>query len=190
MEKINEQALLWMQNKESIDKIDEFYCSSRDIFQARLEKMKTVLLQKKLFQDDVTYLLTAITGEIGNNSFDHNIGNWPKEPGVFFGYDVRDERIDICISDKGVGILHTLKSVMPDLKTHKESLVVAFTKRISGRAPEKRGNGLKFVKGTITQLNSHMIFRSGNAIARLNKDLVIEEDEFINGCYVSLTFDF
>lgn len=40
---------------------------------------------------------------------------------------------------------------MPDLKTEQQSLEIAFERSLSGRAPEKRGNGLKFVKRIVLQ---------------------------------------
>ena len=52
----------------------------------------------------------------------------------------------IVLADRGLGILETLKQVRPTLKTHIEAVNVAFTEILSGRAPEKRGNGLKFVR--------------------------------------------
>jgi len=40
----------------------------------------------KLSEGDA-YMAGAIAGEIGNNSFDHNIGNWPDMAGIFL--DIR-----------------------------------------------------------------------------------------------------
>ena len=38
--------------------------------------------------ENIVPLIVAVAGEIGNNSFDHNLGKWPDSPGVFFGFDV------------------------------------------------------------------------------------------------------
>jgi len=35
---------------------------------------------------------------------------------------------------------------VPELSTDEEAVRTAFTKVVSGRAPESRGNGLKFVR--------------------------------------------
>ncbi len=51
----------------------------------------------------------------------------------------------IIIADRGRGIMETLKKVKPGLANDMDALTVVFTERISGRAPEARGNGLKFV---------------------------------------------
>jgi hypothetical protein len=59
-------------------------------------------------------LLTSVAGEIGNNSYDHNLGQWPDIPGIFFAYDLNKKQI--ALADRGVGILETLRKVKPELK--------------------------------------------------------------------------
>jgi len=49
--------------------------------------------------EQLSSLIVAITGEIGNNSFDHNLGKWPDEPGVFFGYDIA--KGTVVLADRG-----------------------------------------------------------------------------------------
>lgn len=138
------------------------YCSSRDIFIARLDKYR-IILEKKLTNTDISSLLTAITGEIGNNSFDHNLGNWRDIPGVYFDYDL-EKRI-IVLADRGQGVRKTLQKVKPEINSDQESLQVAFTQTISGRAPERRGNGLKFVCKVAQENQWELMFYSGDAKA-------------------------
>lgn len=163
---------------------DNYYCETRDVFQARLEKMVVELLEQKKADQEKVYIASAIAGEIGNNSFDHNLGNWPKEPGVFFGYLVGPDRMQIVLADKGTGVLTTLKKVLPDLQTHEKALEVAFNEKISGRSPEKRGNGLKFVKQSVINDNDICLgFYSGNAEARIEDDIRIKDSTInIVGC--------
>ena len=153
---------------------DQYYCQYSGIFQARLVKMEGLMLKdnraKPLFS-----LLTSIAGEIGNNSYDHNIGQWPDTPGVFFGYDLGKRQI--VLADRGVGILKTLRRVRPNLKDHHEALTLAFTEIISGRKPEARGNGLKYVRSVILNNPIHLIFQTGNAKLLLksgDKNLTIQ----------------
>jgi excisionase family DNA binding protein len=168
---------------------DEFYCQNSSVFQAKLVKMETFMLQdksaKKLYS-----LLTSIAGEIGNNSYDHNLGQWPDVPGIFFGYDLNKKQI--VLADRGLGILETLKRVKPELNNHKEALKVAFTEIISGRAPEARGNGLKYVKNVVSQNPINLEFQSGNAklILKGNSADIIVEDatENIRGCLAFITY--
>ena len=138
----------WASLNEASDVPNKFYCQNSAAFQTKVIGMQEILAKidglENLFP-----LIGAVVGEIGNNSFDHNLGNWPDIPGIFFGYDTQ-KRI-IVLADRGRGILATLKRVRPTLTTHQEALRVAFTEIISGRAPEERGNGLKFVREVITK---------------------------------------
>ncbi len=173
----------WMKSKpEDIDLHSEYYCQTRDIFTARLHSMISVLLKKNV-SEEVVYRLSAIAGEIGNNSYDHNIGNWPDIMGVFFGYFKEEDSLMIILADRGLGIQNTLKKVKPQIKDDAEALHIAFTERISGRAPERRGNGLKYVRKNISEMNMHLEFYSGNAEAILNKDFNIRSNiDHCNGC--------
>ncbi|OGI29493.1 MAG: hypothetical protein A2288_01610 [Candidatus Moranbacteria bacterium RIFOXYA12_FULL_44_15] len=165
-----------------VDVNSEYYCQTRDVYQARYDKMLRELFKMDDIKGD-PYVISAVAGEIGNNSFDHNIGNWRDVPGIFFGYNFSDDSFAIVIADRGQGIWGTLKKVKPGLADDKEALKVAFTERISGRAPESRGNGLKFVRENIESGKMHLTFLSGKAKAELNDEMVIEEnDEEIRGC--------
>ena len=136
-------------------------------------------------------LLSAVAGEIGNNSFDHNLGNWPDIPGIFFSYDMRTRMI--VLADRGQGILTTLKRVKPELNAHDEALRVAFTETLSGRRPEARGNGLKFVRSIIVEHPFTLNFQTGNALLDLGRgddDIVIKHaQEFIRGCFATIGFE-
>lgn len=153
----------------------EYYCETRDIFQTRLDKMINNLLNTKKISEEDVYIMAAIAGEIGNNSFDHNLGNWPDIMGVFFDYELAGGEIKIALADRGQGLLATLKRVKPKLKNDGEALFTAFNERISGRAPESRGNGLKFVKENIKDRKMRLLFISGQARAELNNKMTIEE---------------
>ncbi len=175
-------------DSEKVDVVGDYYCQTRDIFQARLNKMVDDLLMNGNIKTEKAYLVSAVAGEIGNNSFDHNLGNWDDVMGIFFAYDFVDNKLKIVLADRGQGILKTLKRVKPELKNDSEVLNTAFTERISGRAPEARGNGLKFSKESIKRENMHLVFTSGNAQAELNKEMEIKQiDENIKGCLAILT---
>ena len=64
-----------------------FYCENSAVFQTRLVKMQNVMIESGL-SANILPLIIAVAGEIGNNSFDHNLGKWPDSPGVFFGFDI------------------------------------------------------------------------------------------------------
>lgn len=137
-----------------------FYCETNDVFSARLQSLSQQF-ERMPELNEIFPLIVAIVGEIGNNSYNHNIGNWPDLPGVFFAYDFSQRQI--VLADRGRGVLKTLKRVVPNLKTDEEALEIAFTKYISGRAPEDRGNGLKFVRDVVLANLFQLQFYSGNA---------------------------
>jgi len=177
----------WVSFKEEFP--EEFYCKNSDIFQARVSKME-ILVNQRDKDKKISPLLTSIAGEIGNNSFDHNLGQWPDIPGIFFGYDLSKKQI--ILADRGVGILRTLKEVKPKLKNHKEALLTAFTEIISGRKPEARGNGLKYVRRIISKYPINLIFQTGNAKLILkggNQDINMQKASInINGCLALITY--
>ncbi|MCX6763888.1 MAG: helix-turn-helix domain-containing protein [Candidatus Moranbacteria bacterium] len=168
---------------------EELYCQNSAIFQARLVKMENALM-RDLKTRDIFSLIVSVAGEIGNNSFDHNLGQWQDTPGIFFGYDLNKKQI--VLADRGLGILETLKRARPGLKNHSEALRVAFTEIISGRAPENRGNGLKYVRKIISKNPVSLVFQTGNAQLNLsggNPDLQIKEiTDGFRGCLALITF--
>lgn len=137
----------------------EYYCERADRFTSRVTKMGTELQKAKNVSESMASLLTLVAGEIGDNSFAHNVGSWPDVPGLFFGYNI-DKRV-IVLADRGRGVKTTLQQVRPSIVTDIEALNVAFTEIVSGRNPEKRGNGLKVVRGVAESNEIGLLFRSG-----------------------------
>lgn len=152
----------------------EAYCPTRDVFQARLDHLLTDCL-RQLNNESLSYLLVAVAGEIGNNSFDHNLGNWHDVMGIYFAADLSSRQI--VLADRGQGIFSTIKKVKPSVASDREALQVAFTEIISGRAPEQRGNGLKFVKKIFEEQNWQLNFYSGNASCKIQGGTINFADE-------------
>jgi hypothetical protein len=59
-------------------------------------------------------------------------------------------------------VYKSLKKVRPQISSDTEALQMAFTEHVSGREPECRGNGLKFVADAISQNNWYLFFQSGD----------------------------
>lgn len=180
-------ALRWVSALEPSELPNNVYCPTSSVFQARLEKMQAVLKDSHVLE--YFSLLVAMAGEIGDNSFAHNLGNWPDIPGVLFAFDIHKKQI--ILADRGQGILKTLKRVRPGLATHEEALRVAFTEIITGREPEKRGNGLKFVRNIIQNYPIDLLFQTGDALLELRgkqADLKIIQRPSIKGCLALTTF--
>lgn len=180
-------ATEWIQN--GVEFPGTFYCQTSSIFNAKLTKMQSALMKKTGFEK-LYSLIVLIAGEIGDNSFAHNLGKWPDTAGIFFGYDL-EKRI-IVLADRGLGILETLRQVRPALSTHVEAVKVAFTEFVSGRAPEKRGNGLKLVREVVTDQSIDLFFTSGDAEVRMkgqNKVFrVTRGQHIVRGCLAKIEF--
>ena len=161
---------------------NEFFSETRDILSARVQSY--IIEEKK-------YLEAAVIGEIGNNSFDHNFAfirnDFPL--GVFFclKYDSKYA----VLADYGIGIRQSLSSVVPSINSDLEAVEAAFTKRISGRFPEQRGNGLKFVSEAIQQNQWHFFLQSGTGACFIDENgmLFQERAETINGCLAIMNFN-
>lgn len=179
----------WVKRELGVDPDPKLYCTTSDVFQSRLVRLQNELA--KIADMNTPFsLIVALVGEIGNNSFDHNLGNWRDVPGIFFAYDLKKRTI--VLADRGQGLLKTLQRVRPDLQTHAEAMQIAFTEIVSGRAPESRGNGLKFVKKIVVSNPLSLLFTSGNAKLALhetNQALNISEKiPHINGCIAFIQF--
>lgn len=166
-----------------------FYCPTSSIFNGRLSKMEYALMKKPGFER-LYSLVTLIAGEIGDNSFAHNLGRWPDTAGVFFGYDLA--KGIVVLADRGLGILETLRQVRPELPSHVEAVEVAFTEFISGRAPEKRGNGLKLVREVVMERPFSLFFTSGDAEVRMKDPgkafRVMRGQRIVRGCLAKIEF--
>lgn len=158
-------AWRWVKNNQGEGLTDEIYCPTRDVFQARLEQL-LVDMKQHLSQKNLPFLINAIVGEIGNNSFDHNLGNWPDKIGIYLAIDLVARRV--VLADRGQGVLATIKKVRPTIKDDRKALQVAFTEVISGRAPEQRGNGLKFVRQVVQDNRLELKFYSGQSLCYID----------------------
>ena len=185
---IKNLAKKWVLSKTLIEIPQQYYCATQDVFQARLNNMVKEIIALKKINEGAIYMAEAVTGEIGNNSFDHNIGNWPDVAGIFFGYNINGG-VEIVLADRGRGIMETLRQVKPEIVNDQEALRVAFFERITGRAPEARGNGLKFVRESVKEGKNHLTFFSGDARAKLNQEFILgAADNKIRGCLAIINF--
>jgi len=159
---------------------DECFSKTRDVFTAR---MQSYILETE------KYLEAAVIGEIGNNTFDHNfVFKKNFTGGVYCNLSYKKRYV--VLADFGMGVRQSLQSVLPAIGSDLEAVEIAFTKRISGRSPEQRGNGLKFVSETIQQNNWHLYFQSGNGACSIDGQEVkfVEKAASITGCLAILNF--
>jgi len=173
------EVLTWIV-KPSVSVLNtQYQCESRDIFQGKLDNF---------YSENKNPLITAVVGEIGNNSFDHNLGSWIDVSGVYF--EVLPSHKLIILADRGQGIKSTLSRIIPEIKNDKQALEIAFTKVISGRSPEHRGNGLKFVASAMKANGFELYFQSGKGCVYILKDKIdfFESDYSVNGCFAIIKY--
>lgn len=185
-------AKVWTARIEATEPSEVFYCPTRDVFESRIRELESGLMHLPAFKDDFS-IISSSAGEIGHNSFDHNLGNWVDVPGVYFGYDLKKRML--VLADRGQGILKTLQRVRPQLVTHEDALKVAFTEVLTGRAPELRGNGLKYVRRNVEAGYFSLSFQTGDAELVLeageqsfDKQSIKKTKEKIIGCLALLKF--
>jgi MerR family regulatory protein len=184
-------GLAWAISSIPPDLNSDLYCERQDRFTSRLSKMGSELQSDKSVSEELASLITLVVGEIGDNSFAHNVGNWPDVPGIFYSYDI-GKRI-IVLADRGRGVKATLQQVRPSIATDMEALTVAFNEIISGRNPEKRGNGLKVVRNVTESKEIGLLLCSGIAkvsVGVKKPDTIITKvaKENIRGTYSVIMF--
>ncbi len=183
----------WISKSIAVEPDNQFFCLDGPTFQTKLNHLEIALQKIPELEKDFSFI-SSIVGEIGNNSFDHNLGSWPDIRGVFFAYDLNKKQI--VLADRGQGILTTLKRARPTLANDSEALLTAFTEKISGRAPENRGNGLKYVKKVVADIKKDILlklyFQSGDAFIILDDkttDIKIEQaNNSFRGCLALINF--
>ncbi len=183
-------GLVWATSAIPPELPSEYYCERLDRFTSRVARMGTELQKAGNVSEDLASLLTLMAGEIGDNSFAHNVGNWSDMPGVLYGYDI-DKQI-IVLADRGRGVKTTLQHVRPNLSTDIDALRVAFTEIVSGRNPEKCGNGLKVVRSVAESKGISLVFRSGIGLVTISESTksmrITMADSNIRGTYAVIQF--
>lgn len=147
------------------------HCVASDAFSARLGRFERMFHSFGL-DDDLVKRATVLIGELGNNAFDHNLGNWPTNvSGVFIAAQNYSKlrRVEVAVGDPGVGFRVSLHNAFPDISNDVEAIkkgLAGFT----GRVGEKRGNGLKVIQHwTVDNFSGTLTIRSGNGLVRVSR---------------------
>lgn len=152
-----------VKERDNLNILEISYCQTKDIFGARLDKFYQMFKHCGL-DDSQSGYLTGILGEIGNNSFDHNLGNWPLDltGAIIVGQAYpKKKQLEIVVADPGIGFKDSLRRIKPDLKNQVEAIKIALKEGISGRIDERRGNGLKIIQDwTFNQLSGKLMVQS------------------------------
>jgi len=109
-----DDAFKWARARTAPKGFETLVCETREIFSARLPRLKSFV--KQGLPENLLPLVVSTAGEIGNNSFDHNLGQWQDIPGCWFEPQVSGRHLWICIADRGQGIYQSLVKMHPKLK--------------------------------------------------------------------------
>lgn len=188
-------VLNWAVAKNPAEPPAEWYCPSSDVWQGRFSRLAPSLLKKNI-DPGAAALVSGAIGEIGDNCFAHNAPNWIDIRGCWFEFLIENNTLHCVVADRGRGILASLQRVRPDLQSDQAALLTALTERVTGRAPEQRGNGLKFAMGVLGNLtNGSFILQSGAARFACDlpldptkiKKLIVASQSPIRGTYAEFS---
>jgi len=120
-------------------------------------------------------LVVALIGELGNNVYDHNLGNWPTDiSGCFITAQNYPQKkcLEFVIGDPGIGFLGSLKANFPGLSDDISAIKHGLAGN-TGRINEDRGNGLKFIQNwTLENFSGNILIHSGKGLVFLDKDKI------------------
>lgn len=191
------KVLNWVADLKPIEPPQEYHCASSDVWQGRFARLVPTLIRKN-FDIGAASLVGGAIGEIGDNCFAHNAPSWIDARGCWFEWEIEESILHCVVADRGRGIFASLKRVRPSLNSDSEAMLAALTERITGRAPEARGNGLKFTMGVLSRLlNGSFVLQSGNARFESNlpldprriKELIVESATTIRGTYAEFNIN-
>lgn len=142
------------------------HCKMRDEFDAHLSHF-TLMFTNFGMNIEEAQLATALVGELGNNVFDHNLGNWPTDisGAIIAGQNYpKLNRLEIVVADPGIGFKKSLIVKKPDLQSETQAIELGL-QGVSGRIGERRGNGLKLIKDwTLNKFSGILRIQSGDGL--------------------------
>lgn len=158
--------------KDNLNLQEIIHCYFRDDFNARLPRFISMFKNFGLSIEE-SHRATSVVGELGNNVFDHNLGNWPTNSSgciITAQNYPRFGRIEIAIGDPGVGFFGSLKAAFPEINTDLEAIKTGLDGK-TGRIGEKRGNGLRIIQDwTINNFSGYVAIHSGNGLVIVSKE--------------------
>lgn len=156
-------------------------CNRRDEFDVRLGRFLNLFEKFGLHKDDARRA-TALIGELGNNVFDHNSGNWPTNiPGCVIAVRnyLTQRRLEVVVGDPGIGFLGSLKAAFPEIKTDVEAVKKGLA-GYTGRVGERRGNGLRLIQDwTVNNFSGELAIQSGRGLVVVTKKDIKESDAHV-----------
>ena len=153
------------------------HCSTRDQFDGRLGRFVSMFQYFGMSENEAKRA-TSLIGELGNNTFDHNLGNWPTDISgcIIAAQNYPNlKRIQVAVGDPGVGFLGSLKAAFPELTNDIEAIKKGLGGN-SGRIGEVRGNGLRIIQSwTIDNFSGMLSIHSGEGFVSAEKNRMSEK---------------
>ena len=141
---------------------------------ANKDMIATALADSKIGEDEIDTII-ALLGEVIDNAFSHNLGKWDPiiGPVVIFlmQHNQQEGKLHFSVCDFGIGFLGTLKHNYPDLKTEGEAILRALSPEVTGRDPQRGGNGLNFLRENVFNgFKGELYIRSRNTLIAVKNE--------------------
>lgn len=164
-------AKIQIPERDNINIHEFMHCYYRDEFNARLGRFIVMFKNFGLSESDAQRA-TALVGELGNNVFDHNLGNWPTTISrciIAAQHYPNTHSIEIAVGDPGVGFYGSLKTAFPTVSNDIEAIKLGLAGN-TGRVGEIRGNGLKLIQQwTLQNFSGTVMIHSGDGLVIVDK---------------------
>lgn len=158
--------------KETPNVHEILHCEFRDAFEARLSSKIRIMFKNFGLDADDEERATSLVGELGNNVFDHNDGQWPTDVRgaiILAQHNPTKRQIEVVVADPGIGFSGSLKAVEPSIKSDIEAIQLGL-RGVTGRIGEPRGNGLKIIQDwTINKFDGTVRIHSGSGLVIVDK---------------------
>jgi len=158
-------------NEKDNDNVYEvLHCVFRDELDARLSKIQRIFAHLGLNEVERS-MATSLVGELGNNVFDHNDGQWPTSVRgaiILAQMNPKKRRVEVVVADPGIGFSGSLKALNPNIASDVEAIKLGLT-GATGRIGEPRGQGLQIVQNwTIEKFAGIVRIHSGNGLVTVD----------------------
>ncbi|MDP2930727.1 MAG: hypothetical protein Q8N56_03970 [bacterium] len=161
-------------NEKDNDNVCEIlHCIFRDDLEARLgSKIRRMFFHFGLNENEEP-MATSLVGELGNNVFDHNDGQWPTSVRgaiILAQMNPQQRMAEVVVADPGIGFSGSLKALNPNIANDVDAIKLGLT-GATGRIGERRGQGLQIVQDwTIKKFAGIVKIHSGSGLVVVDAD--------------------
>ena len=172
-----------MNEKDNDHVCEIIHCVFRDELNARLGKINRMFSSFGLKEAEAS-MATSLVGELGNNVFDHNDGQWPTSVRgaiILAQMNPLKGRIEVIVADPGIGFRRSLAALDPSVTNDAEAIKLGLS-GVTGRIGERRGQGLRIVQDwTINNFAGIVRIHSGSGLVVVDANGTHAESVFSIG---------